>query len=180
MKVEYINPFLEAAINVVKTMTGIDVQPGKPSLKKNNLSFGDVTGVIGLAGDNVGGNLVVSFEKSCILKIVNTMFCSEYTEVTDEIVDAVGEITNMICGNTKRDLGALGLNIQMATPMILRGQNIEITQLSRAPVITIPFTTPHGMFSVDANLIAGEKAPAKKAEDTDDAESNPLFAKRLI
>ncbi|MFN8389448.1 MAG: chemotaxis protein CheX [Bdellovibrionota bacterium] len=165
MKVEYINPFLDAAMNVIKTMTAIDVQAGKPALKTNNLTFGDVSGVIGLAGTNVSGNLVVSFEKNCILKIVNTMLCADYTELTDDIVDAVGEITNMICGNTKRDLSALGISIQMATPMIIRGQNIEISQLSKAPVITIPFKTPNGMFTVDANLYTDQKGAEKPAAD---------------
>lgn len=156
MKVEFINPFLNAAIKVVKTMSNIDPVPGKPSLKKNNLTFGDITGVIGLAGLNVSGNLVVSFEASCILAIVNAMFQSDYTELNNDIVDAVGELTNMICGNTKHDLNVLGISIQMATPIILQGKSIAISQLSVAPVIAIPFSTPNGSFCVDANLFTGE------------------------
>lgn len=157
MKVEFINPFLNAAMNVVKTMSNVEVKPGKPSLKKNNLSFGDITGVIGLAGLNVSGNLVVSFETQCILAIVNAMLSSDYKELNDDIVDAVGELTNMICGSTKHDLNVLGISIQMATPIILRGKNIEISQLSAAPVIAIPFSTPAGNFCVDANLFTGDQ-----------------------
>jgi chemotaxis protein CheX len=156
MKVEFINPFLTATIKVIKTMANIDPVPSKPCLKKSNLSFGDVTGVIGLAGINVSGNLVVSFETPCILAIVNAMFQSDYTELNNDIIDAVGEITNMICGNTKHDLNVLGLTIQMATPIILQGKNIAISQLSAAPVIEIPFSTPAGNFCVDANLSTGD------------------------
>lgn len=60
MRVEYINPFIDAAINVIETMTSVKVQPGKPALKTSNRSFGDITGVIGLAGLGVSGNLVAS------------------------------------------------------------------------------------------------------------------------
>lgn len=163
MRAEYINPFIDAAMNVIKTMANIDVVAGKPGLKTDNRSFGDVTGVIGLAGFGISGNLVVSFEASCILKVVNAMLGCEMTELSDDVVDAVGEITNMICGNTKRDLNKLGISIQMATPMILRGQSIEISQLSQAPVITIPFTTEAGKFCIDANLYSEEDEKKKSS-----------------
>ncbi len=161
MRVEYINPFIDAAINVIETMTSVKVQPGKPALKTSNRSFGDITGVIGLAGLGVSGNLVVSFETGCILKVVNSMLMAEYTELNDDIVDAVGELTNMICGNTTRDLNKIDASIQMASAMIIRGQNIEIQQLSQSPTITIPFATEAGSFCIDANLFTEDDAAKK-------------------
>lgn len=152
MKAEYINPFINSVLNVIQTMASVMATPEAPRLKRDRATFGDVTGVIGLAGNGVSGNLVVSFTKPCILKIVNQMLGESYKEINSEIVDAVGEITNMICGNTKRELERLGVKIQMATPIILQGQKIEISQLNNAPIITVPFLTDFGTFTIDANL----------------------------
>ncbi|HEY7492905.1 MAG TPA: chemotaxis protein CheX, partial [Candidatus Tectomicrobia bacterium] len=67
MNVEFINPVLEAVINVLKTMAFTDPTPGKPFLKKKgDPSQGDITGIVGMTGP-VNGSLAVSFSESAIL-----------------------------------------------------------------------------------------------------------------
>ena len=51
MNVEFINPFLSAIMNVLSTMAMMDVSPGTPSVKKDQVACGDVTGIIGMASD---------------------------------------------------------------------------------------------------------------------------------
>jgi len=48
VNVEYINPFIEATLNVLKTMSRTEAIPGKPYLKKDQKALGDVSAVIGL------------------------------------------------------------------------------------------------------------------------------------
>jgi chemotaxis protein CheX len=68
MDVTFINPFLEAAVNVLQTMAFTETQVGKPFLKsKTPLSQGDVTGIVGLTG-NQHGSLAVSFSEAAILQ----------------------------------------------------------------------------------------------------------------
>ena len=100
MKVEYINPFLQATINVLSTMAMITPKAGKPMLKAGSVAKGDVSGIIGLTGD-AEGSLAVSFSTSCALKIVENMVGERYEELTDEVADAVGELTNMISGDAR-------------------------------------------------------------------------------
>ena len=50
MNVEFINPFINATINVLSTMARIEPSLQKPHLKSEVKSHGDVTGIIGLAG----------------------------------------------------------------------------------------------------------------------------------
>ena len=152
MKAEYINPFLDATVNVVTTMAATDVTPGKAELKQGNFSFGVVTGIIGLVAENVTGNMVVSFDKPSILSIVSNMLFEQFTEVNDEVVDAVGELTNMICGGAKKSLSELGIKISMAVPITILGENVEIRELGKGPALTIPFETPKGKFVVEASL----------------------------
>ena len=104
MDVRYINPFLTGTINVLKTMAAVDPTPGKPYLKKNSLAVGDVSGIIGLTG-SVAGSMALSFSEKAILKIVSNMLGEELTEVNGDIADAVGEITNMVSGASRKEHG---------------------------------------------------------------------------
>ena len=152
MDAEIINPFIEATINVLKTMARIDPRPGTPVRKTSNTTWGEVTGVIGMAGDKVSGNLCVSFDEPSICEIISNMFGEPISGLNDEALDAVGEITNMITGGTKKLLAEKGFQFEMATPMMLRGKNIELKFLVNSAVIQIPFKTSHGQFVVEANL----------------------------
>ena len=60
MDVKFINPFLDATINVIKTMAMVELKPGKPFLKKDHVARGDVSGIIGMTGE-ITGSLSVSF-----------------------------------------------------------------------------------------------------------------------
>ncbi len=48
MNVTFINPFLQSLLNVVSTMANMQLTPGKPRLKTDNLAKGDVSGLIGM------------------------------------------------------------------------------------------------------------------------------------
>ena len=152
MKAEYINPFIVATTNVLKTMAQTNPSPGKPDLKKDRSTWGVVTGVIGMAGPSVSGNMVLSFDKASILEIVSKMLMEEFADITDDVVDAVGEITNMITGGAKKEFGDMGLSFDMAIPIMIKGQGVEIKQLANAPTLVIPFKTEKGSFVIEANL----------------------------
>jgi chemotaxis protein CheX len=158
MKVEFINPFLNATINVIQTMAATKVQPGKPELKTGNLSWGVVSGIIGMASEELQGHMVISFDAPCILGIVSGMLGEEMKKVDQDVADAVGEITNMICGGAKKELSEMGYRFDTAIPLMIMGKDVEISQLSKGPVLTIPFTTEKGKFVVEANLMPRVKA----------------------
>lgn len=152
MKAELINPFINSASNVLKTMAQLNPVPGKPYVKTDKLTWGVVTGLIGLAGDRATGNMVISFDEGCILKVVSNMLMEDFNEMTEDVLDAVGEITNMISGGAKKELSEHGYSFDMAIPVIVRGQNVEITQITKSPIVVIPFDTEAGKFVVEANL----------------------------
>lgn len=153
MQVEYINPFLNATKNVIETMANTKVTNEKPALKKGNLSWGIVTGIIGIASARLKGHMVISFDEGSILGIVSGMLGEEFKEVNKDVVDAVGELTNMICGGAKKELSELGSTFDLAIPLMVVGKNVEISQLSTGPVVTIPFATQGGRFVLEATLI---------------------------
>lgn len=148
MDVRFINPFLTGTINVLRTMASVDPKPGKPYLKKNSLATGDVSGIIGLTG-SVAGSMALSFSQEAILKIVSNMLGEEITEVNGDITDAVGEITNMVSGASRKELEAVGLTITAAIPTVIAGKGHSIKHVLGGPSLIIPFETENGPFVVD-------------------------------
>jgi len=151
MDVRFINPFLEGTQNVLKTMAFIEPIPGKPFLRKDQVANGDVSGIIGFTGD-AKGSLALSFSASCIFAILSNMLGETYTEMNDDILDAVGELTNMISGDARKRLEAEGLTIAAAIPTIISGKNHVIKHIITGPSIIIPFSTAHGPFVLDVCL----------------------------
>ena len=152
MRVEFINPFLDAAVNVIHTMAFISPSPGNVSLKTQQEAKGDITGIIGLTG-SVQGSLAVSFSESCALKIVENMLGEKFDALNDQVADAVGELTNMISGDARSKLQKLGYNVTAAIPAVIRGKGHTVKHIAPGkPIILIPFSTADGDFFVEASL----------------------------
>lgn len=148
MDVRFINPFLEATIDVLKTMAFVEPRPGKPYLKKDDLAKGDVSGIIGFTGPATG-SMALSFSEGCILKIVSNMLGEEIKGINGDIKDAVGEITNMVSGAARKNLESLGLSISAAIPTVIAGKGHSVSHIMGGPSIIIPFETEQGPFVVD-------------------------------
>lgn len=151
MKSEYINPFLEATINVVSTMAMKNPSAGKPYLKKDKKASGDISGIIGLTGAKRGA-IVLSFSSPAACVIIGSMLGEEFTEINKDIADAVGELTNMISGDARRRLAEIGLNFEAGIPTIISGAGHLIESITNGPVIAIPFTVDGHSFVVEASF----------------------------
>ncbi|MBM4340027.1 MAG: chemotaxis protein CheX [Deltaproteobacteria bacterium] len=148
MKAEMINPFLEATVSVLKTMAFIEPTPGKPYIKNGASATGDVSGIVGIVGD-AEGTLCLSFAKTCILHIIGKMFGEEKTEINDEVKDAVGELTNVISGDSRRRLEEIGYHFLGAVPSVISGMGHEVRHVTKGPILCIPFKTEAGSFTVE-------------------------------
>ena len=78
----------------------------------------------------------------------------EKTTIDKEVIDAVGELTNMICGGVKTRLAKLDMKFDLALPTTIVGKGVQICYPKNTPVIVIPFMTESGEFVVEANLRA--------------------------
>lgn len=159
MNVEFINPFLSATLGVLKTMAFTEVTPGKPFLKKDKISRGDVSGVVGITGPP-NGSMSLTFSKACIVEIVSNMLGEAFQEVNDDIKDAVGELSNMISGTARNELGNKGYSFKTSIPTVVSGPGHEIRHMCKAPTIAIPFNTKAGPFVVEISFENGTPGQA--------------------
>lgn len=125
MKAEFVNPFLNAILGVLSTMAQIEAKPGKPYVKTERASMGDVSGLIGLAGNQMKGSLAISFTEPVIFQVAKNMLGEEVTSVNDVVTDLVGEITNIVTGGAKRTLSEMGYDFDLAIPGVVAGKTIS-------------------------------------------------------
>jgi chemotaxis protein CheX len=144
MNAEFVNPFLSSFINVLQTMAQIEIKPGKPSLKKDAIARGDVSGLIGMVGPTAKGSFSISFDKELALNVFRLMVGETVEELSEDITDMVGEITNMVSGGAKRQLGEKGYEFNMATPVIVTGPNHTIKHQVDGAKVLMPFVSEQG------------------------------------
>ena len=149
--VRFINPLLNAVLDVLATMAMIKAKPGKPYINTERTAVGDVTGLIGVTGYSEGV-ISLTLAEGCVLKIVSNMLGEEFNSINDEIADAVGELTNMIAGQARTHLANEGMSFQAATPSVFIGKNHTLTHIGGSPLLSIPFTTPDGHLVVEISI----------------------------
>ena len=151
LDVKIINPFINATLNVLETMAFIKSKAEKPYLKKDNVAKGDVSGIVGFTGET-NGAVFITFDESCIVKVVSNMFGEQLNEINDDIKDAVGELTSMISGQARKELEEIGKVFQGGIPSVVSGKNHEIKPMTKGPKIAIPFKTEFGSFTIEVAL----------------------------
>ena len=127
-----INPFLAGTLEVLNKMARIDAVPGKPRVKTDDAASGDVSGIIGITGDALG-SLALSFSEACIRQIVANMLNEQFDGVTQEIIDATGELTNMISGASRTQMEKMGLSVYAAIPTVVHGRQHTISHILKSP-----------------------------------------------
>ena len=149
MQVEYINPFITSLVNTFSTMLSCEVKRGQLQLKKDGPPLHEVSGIIGLSGRAVG-TVVVSFSKEVAIKAASVMLMMEATELDDDVIDAVGEITNIVAGAAKSELEEYELSISL--PNVITGRNHAIRFPSDVTPILVPFECEWGTMTLEVGL----------------------------
>jgi chemotaxis protein CheX len=138
MDVKYINPFIMATQSVFKTMLSIEVNLNKPTLKTERKTSGDVTGIMGLVGDRKG-TITISFSEKGAMFVYRTLIGDECSSVTPDVVDAIGELTNIISGQARKEFEKAGINLKASIPMVVVGHAVEMNFITTIPIVQLPF-----------------------------------------
>lgn len=144
MRVEFINPFIGSLLNVLNTMAQVELTPGKPRLKQDDIAKGDVSGIMGMLSSQAKGSFALTFDEPLALAIMNNMLGEKPAKIDAEVIDMVGEITNMVTGGAKRILADKGFDFDMSTPIVVSGKGHTITHKSEGPKLLLPLTSKFG------------------------------------
>ena len=144
IKAEHINPFIKATVDTFSTMVSLKITPGKVLLKANSTLSYDVSGIIGLGG-GAKGSVALSFPRVSALGIVRA-FTGEKVISTSSMVDAIGELANIIAGAAKQDLTKFKISISL--PTVVLGEKHSIAGPVDALNMVVPFDCSAGKFDL--------------------------------
>lgn len=149
VKVEHVNPFITSTMETFEKMIGMQAKPGKPQLKKGSGSDYDITGIIGISG-GAKGMVSLSFPKASAIAITNKFVGIESQDLNKDVVDAIGELANIVAGYAKRGLSEF--NISISLPSVILGAGHQVMEPKDVFSFIVPFETQAGGFHLAVSL----------------------------
>ena len=146
-----------AVAEVFATMLSVELAPGEPIAELSEPHWTEeVVSFIGLAGAWVGTGTILC-PPSLACRICSQMLMTEAKAVNEEVLDAMGELTNMVIGSVKNDLehhlGPLGLSI----PTVIFGRNVKTKSMSHAAWVAERFHWDKDQFLVKLGIAPDQK-----------------------
>ena len=151
MKIEYVNPFVEATYELIKNYVKGEIKRGDLLLKKSPLKTLGVCPTIGLTGQ-LEGRVMVDISRKTAIKLAELMNDSAFSGLDSLVRSSINEFANMICGKAVSVLNDRGYKFDITPPKRCSGDNLEIMDGKNVEVLVIPFKSTIGDFFVNIAL----------------------------
>ncbi|GIU75508.1 MAG: hypothetical protein KatS3mg004_2595 [Bryobacteraceae bacterium] len=150
----------QATRDVFTTMLGMELADGEPYVDDSAPGPSEgVIALIGLAGRWAGSG-TFSCTAAMAMRLASQLLMQPYEAINEEVLDAVGEITNMVLGNVKtsleEELGPMGLSI----PTVVYGRNFTTRSVARSKWTVVPFHVDGEVIEVHLCLAPSRDAAA--------------------
>ncbi len=150
MRVEYINPFVEAAYNILTEVLGGEVNRGELYLKSTSMPVMGVAALVGLAGD-VEGRVIFDMNMATAMNIASKMNNEELASFDDLAKATITELANLITAQAVTKLHDLGFRFDLTPPALFTGENMEISDHDVEALI-VPMDTDQGKVEVNVAI----------------------------
>jgi chemotaxis protein CheX len=156
MEPRLLDIFVESTRSVLEALGLAPLTVGSVEVGPSHRMDGELMTRIALNGDNTVGNMVVGFERGTALAVAAALLGETQTELNDDVLSVVGEVTNMVCGDAKRRLSEMGIAVGMARPELLTAGTPAPLIAGDGEVAIFPCTSAGGAFyvSVDFGLVS--------------------------
>lgn len=153
MKIEYINPFIEAVTYVMNQLSiqNITIAKNKLAVISEPIKAKGVAAVVGLTGQ-LKGRVIYDMSEVTALKIVSKMNGEEFKAFDDMARSTINELANMITGTAVAKLSNLGYTFDLTPPSLFTGIEVIITDAMQLKHLVIPITTECGEMNLNVAL----------------------------
>ena len=128
MKVEFVNPFIEAACEVLESELGGEAQRGEVRLQKSAITTDEVTALVGVTG-TVSGLVLYSMSLATAVALASRMMGQEFQELDALAQSGIGELGNVITGRAGVLLSEAGYPSNITPPALVVGSGTMVTAL---------------------------------------------------
>src|SRR5438105_1179252 len=150
MRAEVINPFLQAASEVLESELGSLPQRGAIGLQRTAYTSDEVTAVVAVTGD-VAGLVLIAMAETTARAMVSKMMGQDFSELDALAQSGIAELGNVITGRAASLLAEAGFPSDLAPPMLIVGRGTMLSTLDVQRLV-IPLETEHGAIEVQVAL----------------------------
>jgi len=131
---------MEACVkSTIAGLTMANVEPRAVGCSILGARSQDITVVVGIVGRR-SGTVTLNLPKPAALWLASRLLDSKFTELNEETMDAVGEITNIIAGKMKGELGSEKYGIaNISCPSIIIGADYYMYHFQGFDTVTVEF-----------------------------------------
>lgn len=148
--VKFMNPFVEAASEVLEKEVSITTERGALSLQKSAITSDEITVLLSLVGQ-VQGVVLYGLSKATGINLVSKMLGQEFTEFDNLAQSGIAELGNVITGRATVKLSKEGFDAEISPPTLIQGEGIQISTLD-FPRVVVPLKTELGEITVHLAL----------------------------
>jgi len=149
--VDHAQHIIESTQEIFSSMIMLDVTPGEPFKRNDDILTNSISGIIGLAGATKG-LLAIHLPETSALAVTTAFLGMDVEGIDEDVRDAVGELANMLGGSLKSVLDPNGSDIQLSMPSAIHGEEYSVDCLAGAQTITVPFHFDDLSFMVELQL----------------------------
>jgi chemotaxis protein CheX len=146
MNVKFLNPFLEAASDVLKAEVGVIAERGNLSLQKSSMTADEVTVLISIIGQ-VQGVVLYGMSRATALDFVSRILGQTFTEFDNLAQSGIGELGNVISGKATVNMSNAGYKTTISPPTLIMGKGAQVSTLDFARIV-VPLTSESGVLVV--------------------------------
>ena len=150
MKVDYVNPFLEAAQEVLAAEADVHVAHGPLSLQRTALTTDEITVILSIVGQ-VQGVVLYSLSEATALALVGRIMAQEFSQFDNLAQSGIAELGNVITGRAGVKLAEAGFVTTISPPSLVHGRGVSISTLD-FPRVVVPLTSEAGTLAVHLAL----------------------------
>jgi chemotaxis protein CheX len=150
VRAEFINPFLQAATEVLESELASPAQRHSVGLQRSAYTSDEVTAVVAVTGD-VAGMVLFAMTETTARAIVSRMMGQDFGEFDALAQSGIAELGNVITGRAASLLAEAGFQSELAPPMLLVGRNTLISTLDVQRLV-IPIDTEMGRIEIQVAL----------------------------
>jgi chemotaxis protein CheX len=150
MRAEFINPFLQAATEVLESELGSAPARGSIGLQRSAYTSDDVTAVVAVTGE-IAGMVMFAMTQETARAMVGRMMGQEFPELDALAQSGIAEIGNVITGRAAILLAEAGFPSDLAPPMLLVGRGTMISTLDVQRLV-IPLESELGKIEIQVAL----------------------------
>ncbi len=162
MNVKFLNPFLEAAYEVLLAEADVRTVRGQIGLNKDPYITEDVTVMLSLVGA-VEGTVFYALGNPLGLALIGNMLGEKLETVTSLAQSGLAELGNVITGRASVKLAQAGFESQISPPTLLLGRGSTLSTLDM-PRLVVGLNSDFGTLTVHLAIREGRNALAKAAQ----------------